>query len=183
VLGLGLGFAALLVVWTAPETPRRLGRGSVAPDFELPALDGRSASLEDTAGQLRLVNFWATWCKPCEDEMPSMQKLYGELADDGFELIAISVDEDPEAVRRFQERYQLSFPILLDSEQEVSARYQTYRFPESFLIDPAGEVVERYVGPKHWDDEAYLQRLRRLLPDDRRPRVALPVMASEEATN
>lgn len=169
LLGLGLAVAIILVIWTAPEAPGRLGRGSQAPAFELSTLDGRVVSLEDAAGQVLLVNFWATWCKPCEDEMPSMQRLYVALADEGFELIAISVDDDPEAVRAFQERLQLSFPILLDPEKKAAERYQTYRFPESFLIGPAGQVVERYVGPKPWDDEVYVERVRRLLSEGREP--------------
>lgn len=174
LLGLGLGTTALLVVWASPETPGRLGRGSPAPSFELLSLEGPPSSLNDAAGQVLLVNFWATWCKPCEDEMPSMEKLYLELADEGFQLVAISVDDDPDAVRDFQERLQLSFPILLDSDRKVAERYQTYRFPESFLIDPAGEVVERYVGPKRWDEAAYVQRIRRLLAQGRQARSGVP---------
>ena len=174
LLGVGLGAATLFVLWTAPETPSPVGRGSEAPAFELPSLDGGSASLADAAGQVLLVNFWATWCKPCEDEMPAMEKLYRDLADEGFLLVAISVDDDPELVRAFRERLQLSFPILLDPDATVAKRYQTYRYPESFLIGPGGDVVERYVGPKRWDEGAYVQRIRKLLAGGREARSGLP---------
>jgi len=170
LLGLGLGAAALFVVWSAPETPSPVGRGSEAPAFELPSLDGGSESLADAGGKVLLVNFWATWCKPCEDEMPAMEKLYQALADEGFLLVAISVDDDTEAVKAFRERLQLSFPILLDPGATVAKLYQTYRYPESFLIGPGGDVVERYVGPKPWDDAAYVQRIRRLLAGGRQAR-------------
>ena len=181
LLGVGLVVAVVVVVWTAPETPGRLGRGSPAPGFDLLDLDGRSQSLDDAAGRVRLINFWATWCKPCEDEMPAMENLYQQLAGEGFELIAISVDEDEEAVRQFQERLQLSFTILLDPQQEVAESYQTYRFPETFLIDGSGQIVERYVGPKPWDDEAYVQRVRRLLQEGRQARTGIPLWGSEGA--
>ena len=92
-----------------------------------------------------------------------MERLYRRLAPEGFELLAVSVDADAEPVRAFQERMALSFPILLDPDQEAARRYQTFRFPESLLIGPDGAVIERYVGAKEWDAPAYVARIRRLL--------------------
>ena len=80
-----------------------------------------------------------------------------------IELVAISVDDSAEPVREFRDRLRLTFPILVDPDQTVAAAYQTYRFPESFLIDRGGTVIERYVGPKDWDSGAYVERIRRLL--------------------
>jgi peroxiredoxin len=96
--------------------------------------------------------------------MPAMERLYRRLAPEGFELVAISVDHDVEAVRSFRERLGLSFPILLDPDQQAAIRYQTFRFPESLLIGPDGVIVERYVGAKDWDAQAYVERIRRLRP-------------------
>ncbi len=144
-------------------TPPLLGRGSPAPDFELPSLGGGSLVLAGFRGQVVLVNFWATWCKPCEDEMPAMERLYRALQPEGFELLAISVDEDEAAVVRFREEMGISFPILLDQTRAVSSRYQAFRFPESFLIGRDGLVVERYIGPKAWGTSTYVARVRRLL--------------------
>ena len=110
-----------------------------------------------------LINFWATWCKPCEDEMPAMEELYRMLQPEGFELIAISVDDEEAPVASFREQLGLSFPILMDSEKEVASAYQTHRFPESFLVGRDGVVVERYIGPKDWAAPAYVDRIRRLL--------------------
>jgi cytochrome c biogenesis protein CcmG, thiol:disulfide interchange protein DsbE len=161
----GLGLALMLVGEPAPP---RLARGDAAPEFDVAVLaaagaeDARLASAS-LAGHVVLVNFWATWCKPCEDEMPAMERLYRQLAPEGFELVAISVDEDREAVERFRERLGISFPIGLDPRQEASRRYQTLGFPESFLIDREGRLVERYVGPREWDHRDYVERIRRLL--------------------
>jgi peroxiredoxin len=148
----------------AEPTGDPIGRGSRAPDFSLPRLGGgEPVRLADLRGRVVLVNFWATWCKPCEEEMPAMQRLYEALAGAGFELLAISVDEDPAPVERFRDRLGLGFPILLDPDQRVAHAWQTFRFPETLLIDAEGSVVERYVGPKEWDAAAYVDRIRRLL--------------------
>ena len=112
-----------------------------------------------------LVNFWATWCKPCEDEMPAMQRLSGALHDEGFQLLAVSVDDEPDVVVEFNNRLGLTFPILMDTEKRVAQVYQTYRFPESFLVGRDGRVVERYIGPREWDAAVYVERIRRLLRD------------------
>lgn len=95
--------------------------------------------------------------------MPAMERLYRALRAEGFSILAISVDRDPDEVRRFRERLGLSFPILLDPEQRVARAFLTFRFPESLLIDPDGVVLERYIGAKEWDAEVYVERIRRLL--------------------
>jgi peroxiredoxin len=154
---------AAFALFGVPTEPP-IGRGSPAPEFSLARLgDGGPVRLGDLRGRVVLVNFWATWCKPCEDEMPAMQRLYEALAGPGFELLAISVDEDASLVERFRDRLGLGFPILLDPEQRVAHAYQTFRFPETLLVGADGSVVERYVGPKEWDADAYLERIRRLI--------------------
>jgi peroxiredoxin len=155
--------AAGFALWgTAPPPP--LTRGSKAPDFALPQLGGeRTLDLASLRGRVVLLNFWATWCKPCEDEMPAMQRLHAALAGDGFELVAVSVDSGEDEVRAFRDRLALSFPILLDPQKEISRRYQTFRYPESFLIGRDGVVIERYVGPRAWDEPLYMQRIRELI--------------------
>lgn len=92
-----------------------------------------------------------------------MERLYRRLRPLGFEMLAVSVDDDVAAVERFRERLSLSFPIAMDSGQEVSRRYQTTGFPESILIDRDGRVIERYIGPRDWDLEVYAERIQRLL--------------------
>jgi len=146
------------------RVPPRLERGAPAPGFSLPSLSGGpQVSLADLRGRVVLVNFWATWCKPCEDEMPAMERLYRQLHGEGFDLLAISVDKEPQDVELFRQRLGISFPILLDPEEGAARAYQTTGFPESILVDRQGRVVERYVGPRDWDARVYADRIRELL--------------------
>ena len=169
VFGAALLLALAGLIWLGDGVPEVLGRGDAAPLFDLPRLastvsdgDPRIA-LEDLRGKVVLVNFWATWCKPCEDEMPAMQTLYEALNGRAFELVAVSVDETAAEVEEFQERMALQFPIVLDPDQEVSAAYQTMGFPESILVGADGRVVERYVGPRDWDAPAHRRRIEKLI--------------------
>jgi peroxiredoxin len=164
LIAAGVVAAALAALWTSPPVPALVGRGAPAPDFRLPRLDGGApVALDELKGRVVLVNFWATWCKPCEDEMPAMERLYRALADEPFELLAVSVDDDREQVVAFAERLGVGFPILLDPDEEVARRYQTFRYPETFLISADGVVLERFVGPRDWDAKPYEDRIRSLL--------------------
>jgi peroxiredoxin len=163
LLVLLLGAGALWVAFGAERPAAPVGEGQPAPDFTLRVLDEGELSLASLRGRVVLLNFWATWCKPCEDEMPAMQRLHAGLAGDGFELLAVSVDEGDDEVREFRDRLGLRFPILRDPEKRAATAYQTFRFPESWLIGRDGVVVARYVGPREWDDPIYVERIRRLL--------------------
>ena len=164
MLGSALVVGVLWALLTGDTTRDPIEPGRSAPAFSLPALAGDvSLSLESLRGNVVLLNFWATWCKPCEDEMPAMESLYRELGGKDFELIAVSVDDDRREVEEFVARMGLTFPILLDSEKRVADAYQSHRFPESYLIDRRGVLVARYIGPRDWDAPAYADRIRRLL--------------------
>jgi peroxiredoxin len=153
-------FAAL---WATGPPPEPIRPGQAAPLFSLPRLDGGApVRLSDLRGKVVLLNFWATWCKPCEDEMPAMQRLYEGLAGTDFEMLAVSLDAERAPVEAFQERLGLSFPILHDPAKAVSEAYQTYRYPESYLIDRDGRILARYIGPRDWDAAVYRDRIRRL---------------------
>lgn len=160
--------AVVLILRSDPGAPPVV-RGVAAPDFELPRLDSEGASatsklaLSSLTGRIVLVNFWATWCKPCESEMPAMERLYETLPRDEFELVAVAIDEKEADVKAFQDRYGLSFPIVLDLDQSVYAAYQTMGVPESLLLDREGRIVERYVGPREWDAPEYVDRIRALI--------------------
>jgi cytochrome c biogenesis protein CcmG, thiol:disulfide interchange protein DsbE len=155
-----------LALWSGSSIPDPIGRGSDAPDFALPALGepgDPELRLSSLRGQVVLLNFWATWCKPCEDEMPTMQRLHAALASEGLALLAVSVDDTREVVEEFRARFALTFPILWDPERRVAQEYQAFRFPETLLIDREGVVIERYIGPREWDAPLYEARIRRLL--------------------
>lgn len=132
-------------------------RGFPAPDFEAIALDdGEPVSLTKWRGQYVLLNFWATWCPPCLEEMPSMTALADEFRAKGFEVVAISSDKEGAAiVQPFVDKIQPSFPIVLDPGGKVAKLYGATNLPVSFLIDPTGKVIAAAQGARDWaSDEA-----------------------------
>ena len=178
LLGAAVLVAGIVLVFRSDVGAPPVVRGSAAPDFDLPKLEtvlaaspqssgSQRLSLQDLRGQVVLVNFWASWCEPCEREMPAMERLYASLPGDAFALVAIAIDENPEDVVAFQERMRLSFPILLDPSGRIYATYQTMGVPESLLIDAEGRIVERYVGPREWDAPEYEDRIRALMAAER----------------
>ena len=163
-LAVAVGVAVFVALLLSEPAPDPIRPGQPAPGFELPLLaGGASISLESLRGRVVLLNFWATWCAPCEAEMPAMQRLHTALAGPDFELVAISVDAGRDEVAKFQERLALRFPIALDPEKRISVQYQSYRYPESFLIDRDGRILSRYIGPRDWDSPAYVERIRRVI--------------------
>jgi thiol-disulfide isomerase/thioredoxin len=184
LLGAAVVVVAVILILRSDVAAPPVVRGVMAPAFELAQLganDDESGIDEPTrseqatlvefssfSGRIVLLNFWATWCEPCEREMPAMERLYQALPREDFELVAVAIDDKEEDVRAFQERYQLSFPILLDLDQAVYAEYQTMGVPESLLIDRDGRIVERYVGPREWDAIEYKSRIQELIDGGRR---------------
>jgi peroxiredoxin len=158
-----LGAGIFLALWTARQPPAPIQVGVGAPGFSLPTLGGGEVSLTSLRGKVVLLNFWASWCEPCQVEMPAMERLYRKLRPQGFELIAVSVDDNEKDVKDFSTRLGLTFPILLDPSKRVATTYQTFRYPESFLIDRRGTLVEHYVGSRDWDAPAYVSRIERLM--------------------
>ena len=125
--------------------------GTPAPDFTFPGLDGKKVSLSDYKGKVVLVNIWATWCRPCVDEMPSMEKLYQKFKGEDFEILAVSIDEPGiKAVAPFMKKHKLTFPALIDSEGAVKTVYGVTGVPESFIIDKQGILIKKIVGPVDW---------------------------------
>ena len=136
----------------------------LAPDFALPDLDGQAVRLSGHRGQVVLVNLWATWCPPCREEMPSMETLYRTLKDRGFVLLAVSEDEKgAEAVRPFVAEAKVSFPVLLDPQGEVGRKYGVWGYPESFVVDREGRIIDRVIGPRDWASSAEVTRMEALL--------------------
>ena len=125
--------------------------GHVAPDFTLTNIAGQQVSLSQYRGKIVVLNFWATWCPPCREEMPSMEALYQKYKDQGLVMLAVNVDENGEsAVKKFLMKTPYSFPILLDSENVAQNIYGVFRFPESFIIDREGVIVEKIIGGRNW---------------------------------
>jgi peroxiredoxin len=122
-----------------------------APDFTFPGLDGKKVSLSDYRGKVVLVNIWATWCPPCVEEMPSMEKLYRKFKGQNFEILAVSIDASGiKAVAPFMRKSNLTFPALIDSEGAINAVYGVTGVPESFIIDKQGILIKKIIGPVDW---------------------------------
>jgi len=125
--------------------------GLPAPDFTFPGINGKMVSLSDYRGKVVLVNIWATWCPPCVDEMPSMDKLYQKLKGENFEILAVSIDSlGLKVVTPFMKKHKLTFPALIDSAGTIGIAYGTTGIPESFIIDKDGMLVKKNIGPLDW---------------------------------
>jgi len=121
-----------------------------AIDFTLQDLTGRETSLNAFRGKVVFLNFWATWCGPCRAEIPSMEKLYTELKDQGFTIVAVNSQESAEQVSAFVQEMGMSFPVLLDSAGKVGATYTVRAIPTTYIIDPQGSIRGRMVGTREW---------------------------------
>ena len=146
----------------------RVKVGSPAPNFTFPDLTGKKVSLSDYRGRVVFLNIWATWCSPCVEEMPSMEKLYKQFKSDQFEIMAVSIDtEGVKVVTPFMKKLNLTFPALLDRKGKIRNIYGVTGIPESFIIDKNGIIIKKVIGPLDWSKpdvsrffEDLLQRLR-----------------------
>ena len=142
----------------------RVKVGIPAPNFTFPGLDGKIVSLADFKGKVVFVNIWATWCPPCREEMPSMEKLYRELKGDGFEILAVSIDASgATAVALFMKEYKLNFPALLDPGGTIKNLYGTTGVPESFIVNKEGMIEEIVIGPRDWFTPEVVRFFRNLI--------------------
>ena len=123
-------------------------KGSRAPDFELPDLNGQVVSLSDFRGKPVFINFWASWCGPCRDEIPYIQEIFEdkEWIDRGLVILAINLGEDSSTVTEFMQAYGLSFTVLLDSKLHVAQEYNIRPIPTTFLIDEDGIIQDIKIG-------------------------------------
>ena len=147
--------AAFWIGWSAVPTGATTDgkipapmEGFLAPEFELTTLSGDMVSLSDLRGKVVLVNFWASWCPPCRSEMPAMERIYSEYGPDEFVILAVnnSRQDNPTDAERFVSEKELTFPILLDLDGQVSVLYQVHSLPTSFFVDREGVIREIVIG-------------------------------------
>ena len=157
--GVAQAAAPLADLFVVPEEERH-----PAPDFVIENLRGGNAGLKDYKGKVVLLNFWATWCMPCRAEMPSMETVWKKYKEQGFVVVAVSVDEGSKGrIETFSKLLDLSFPILLDPESKVSDLYKVSNMPTSFLIDRNGKIISRIVGSDDWMSAEAIQLVGNLL--------------------
>jgi DsbE subfamily thiol:disulfide oxidoreductase len=140
-----------------------------APDFTLANPDGKKVSLKDYRGKLVFLNFWATWCEFCRDEMPAMEHLYREFKGKGFEVIAVNVKDKRSDALAFVKKLKLTYPIMMDPEGEIGLLYGAFGMPATYLIDEKGMVLARLWGPADWYSTGARNLIKSLLEQKKRP--------------
>ncbi|MCU7796837.1 MAG: TlpA family protein disulfide reductase [Candidatus Thiodiazotropha sp. (ex Semelilucina semeliformis)] len=134
-----------------------------APDFTLKSRSGENIKLSELRGQVVMINFWASWCGPCRQEMPILDQLYQRYEPMGFTLLGVNVEEDSAAAEKVLREIPVSFPVLYDSKNQVSENYQVRAMPSTFLIDRDGKVRYLHKGYKPGYEDEYQQQVRELI--------------------
>ncbi len=168
---LDISLRCLLVFYLLLPLSSPVGAASLekAEDFELEGIGGGSVRLSALRGKVVILNFWATWCPECIEEMPALDGLYREFKDKGLIVLGISIDRKASTVADFLKKRPVSYPILLDSRGEVFVkRYTLVGIPVTFLIDREGYIVEKAIGKQDFLSEDYRSRVRSLLEGGKR---------------
>jgi len=163
VLRVGIGLLAIALVYViyAAIYQRVVEAGDTAPDFTVTTDNGRSVSIPQFGGKLLVLNFWASWCQPCVEETPSLSAFAEQYANKGVVVLAVSVDKDPQAYRKFVERFHPSF--LTARDLKIHEDYGTFVYPESYVIDASGRVLRKYAEAKNWMDPQTVADINSLL--------------------
>jgi peroxiredoxin len=154
---IGAAAASAIAAPLAPSSP--------APDFTLRTLEGQNLRLGEQRGRVVLVNFWATWCGPCRQEMPHLNKLYDKYKSSGFMLLGVNVDEDTRVAAGVASKLGVHFPVLPDSDKLVSKRYDLKAMPSTVLIDRDGRVRYVHRGYQSGYEDTYDKQIRELLKE------------------
>jgi len=134
-----------------------------APDFTLKSRSGENVKLSELRGQVVMINFWASWCGPCRQEMPILEQIYRHYQPMGFTLLGINVEEDSSAANKVLKDISVSFPVLYDNKNQVSESYQVRAMPSTFLIDRDGQVRYMHKGYQSGYEDAYPEQVRELI--------------------
>ena len=152
VLGAALGIGSHLM----KDELFPVNVGSTAPDFRAKVLgQNRYKTLADYKGQVVILNIWATWCEPCQVEIPKLEKLYQEYGDKGLKLVAVSIDDyvSEDSIRSFARTYGMTFEILHDSTHAIERQYQATGYPETFVIGKEGTIRKKWIGADDWTSQ------------------------------
>jgi peroxiredoxin len=148
------GVLTLALCWFVADSLRErvVSVGDKAPRFQVTSDSGKVISRSAFGGQLLVLNFWATWCPPCVDELPSLNEMARQLGPRGVVVLGVSVDTNEKAYRDFLARTKVAFETSRDPEAGISAEYGTFKYPETYIINREGRVVQKYIGPRDWTD-------------------------------
>jgi cytochrome c biogenesis protein CcmG/thiol:disulfide interchange protein DsbE len=163
--GLALALVAGVLYLMAAPSYRQGERsiaGSRAPDFPL-ELNGGATHLSDLRGKVVVLNFWASWCEPCVEEAPSMNRLQQRIAPQGGTILGISIDEDPAAYERFLRDQGVNYPTYRDPSKAIATHYGTSMWPETYILTREGYIGKKVVGPQRWDGAEMVEYIQKLL--------------------
>jgi len=138
---------------TKLEIPQR------APSFSLMDLDKNIHKLEDYKGKPLIINFWASWCRPCRAELPAFNRAWAKVKDQGIQMLAINIGEEPATVYRFIQDFPIDFRILLDPKSDELNNWQMHGLPTTFILNTKGEVVYQAIGEREWDNNELLTKV------------------------
>ena len=155
-----LAFTSLALPAAAAVTAQ-----AAAPDFTLRSAEGRNLRLQEQRGQVVLVNFWASWCGPCKQEMPHLSRIYDKYRSSGFTLLAVNIDDDARHGAATAAKWGLKFPVLLDEQKAVTRLYDLGAMPATVLIDRDGRVRYLHRGYREGVEEAYERQVRELVKE------------------
>jgi peroxiredoxin len=169
-----------VIVWMQSAKYEPLVVGKAAPDFALTDINEKAYRLSDFRGKVVFLNFWATWCAPCREEMPSMEVLYKNFEKDGLVILAVSIDRvtTTKDIPPFVKGMNLTFPVLIDSWGKTDKPYKRMGVPETFIIDQQGVIREIIIGPKDWTRIDNLKTLTTLL--NVTPKTAQPARGGDQ---
>ena len=142
---------------------RILEVGDSAPDFSITTDNGRAITAASFGGKLLVLNFWATWCPPCVEELPSLNEFANRFAKAGVVVLGISVDKDEKLYRDFLAKARVSFLTARDPDNKINADYGTFKFPETYIIDSKGKVLRKIISNQDWMSERVLRDTESLL--------------------
>jgi cytochrome c biogenesis protein CcmG/thiol:disulfide interchange protein DsbE len=137
--------------------------GDRAPNFSIAADNGKTITAREYGGKLLLLNFWATWCPPCVEEVPGLNELARQLGPKGLVILGISQDKDENAYKQFIARYRVGFLTARQPSEDIQLSYGTIQIPESYLIDQNGKVVEKFISSQPWASPQMIQHVQSLL--------------------
>lgn len=166
----GVLLAALAFVIVYSVQDHVVGVGDSAPAFRVKTESGAVMTPTDFGGKLLILNFWASWCAPCVQEMPSLNEIQKMFASQGLVVLGVNVDSREELYRKMVQRFQITFQTVRDPQENINYRYGTYKVPESYIIDRNGKVLQKYAGLpdvngewKVWTDPQIVSYVRSLL--------------------
>lgn len=163
VISIGLCLAALAWSVYGAFHERIVVAGDKAPEFSIATDAGRTVTRSNFGGKVLVLNFWASWCSPCIEEMPSLNEFQKTFADKGVVVLAVSVDQSAQAYSRYVSRLKPAFLTAHDPEGRISADYGTSKYPETYIITSDGKVVEKVISNRDWMDPAFLNQIKSLL--------------------